>query len=476
MTVRIFFIFCLFSFQQFTFSKHITFDDSENTTVASNAINLENLDLMSLLEAALTNETVRHRANEIFKTKFGDKRLKITSIQVPNELHTISSRTLSIDCDIAEKFLKAFGQSVEDVFIEYSFIPDSMHEEIGQFVNLYCFETLKKFRAEDCKDGAFNKMIKPFEKVERIVLEGDWKETVGDSLGFGELFPKMHTLNLMFFDGFIVDRLYPNLKELSAALDRFSNFAKFIEKNPQIEDLFVKETSLELLKVVNENLIHLENLTMTVPNDQKSYNGSIINFEQVKEVAISGMRHNIEPGKLAFNQVKHFELLVDGVIKDEWIEMIGNNKQLEKLTFTAGYLNDLTLLKLSENITNLIEAKIKCDIDTSVEIVAQFLEKNEKMKTVTLHLRKGSVMFFKSLTKTLENEWELSLRDKTYSSFTINRLEPSTDIFDTEIWSQNSSSPRDPTPVPTNQASGVVSTTSMLIALLIISPNIILIH
>lgn len=473
MKVQLFFIFCFFGFYHSTLAKNIIFDDSQNSTVASNELSLENLDLMSLLDAASTNETERHRANEVFKSKFGDKRLKITSIQIPKTSYSISSDILSIDCDIAEKFLKAFGQSIEDVVIEYSFIPVLMQEEIGQFVNSYCFETLKTFRAEDCSDGAFETMIKPFEKVERVVVEGDWHETVnGDSLGFGEMFPKIHTLNIMFFNGFIVDRLYPNLKELSATLDGFTNFAELIEKNPQIEELFVKETSMELLNVINKNLIHLESLSMAIPNDLKSYNGSIINFEQVKEVAISDMRRNIEPEKIAFNQVKHFELLVDGIIKDEWIEIIGSNKQLENLTITAGYFNNRTLLKLSENVTNLIEAKIKCDIGTNVETVAQFLEKNEKMKTVTLHLRKGSVMFFESLTEILEHEWTLSVRDKTYSRFTINRLELPTDVNYTEIGGQNLTTPKNSTTESGSQASGVAPT-CLFIALLIVLPNII---
>lgn len=468
MKAGIFFMLCCFGVH---YSISIEQIDSEGevtqkpTNVEYKTEDLEDLDLLQLLNVALTNETARKRANLVYYEKNWQKIIEITHVREEQQFSIYKSR-IFIDYGLAENFLKAFSESIDTITIAYTSIPRDKHQEIGGFVNLYCFESLMKFRTINCPEGAFNKMEKPFVNVVSVTLNGVWREKTGNSLGLDELFPDMETLTLTSFDGFIANHQFSNLKYLFAEIEPSSYFTQIIKKNPQIINLSVQETSMEFLKAVSENQ-PLRDLAFNVPKDLKSYSGPILNFYAVLMASISDLNNNFKNGKLVFHQLRHLDLLVLGEINDEWIEFIGKNKLLLKLTTTSGYFNNQSLLKLSNNLTTLFEGNINCGADIKVESVVEFIEKNKELFTITLNIPRGSVSFFENLKNKLENKMRVTLLNQAYSSFLVEKLKASLIGWDDSENSGNSTTPGYPPTSPSNGASYISSATVLFVMVLL---------
>lgn len=416
MKVAFFLIVCFYSVHySCSTSPYLPCSSDVIHSCTSNEIEIDNnnpfkkdYEVLGLLKIALRSESDQNEANAKFKEKFGHKQVKITNIPKENNYFLSHGNCLCIDHELAEDFLKAFGKSIKNLAIAYRFIPSFKQANIGEFVNIYCHETLEEFHAQYCKEwvkGVLNGMRKPFINVERVNFDGEWMELTEKSLGFNELFPKMRVLNLSYENGYIFDHNYPHLVELNAAKSTSPNFTKLIENNPQIKKLTVQDTSVEFLKVLNKKLPELEVLAFNVPTELNQYNGSQIYFEHVTDVSITDRLKIFNADKIRFKQLNQFTLAAYEHIDDEWIEFIGDNKDLRKLVISEGYLNSTALLKLSKEINSLIEARIRCDFYTDIKAIVEFIESNKHMETVTVIIRRNSVA--EKLSKLLTDEWKV---------------------------------------------------------------------
>lgn len=371
----------------------------------------KDFEVLKLLNDSLQSESGHKEANAIYKQKYGQKRVEISHVSKGSDQFLSHNNCLYIDHGLAEDFLKAFGNSIEKLTIAYRFIPSFKHRRISELVNIYCHETLVEFEAKYCQwvPGALDDMREPFKKVERVIFNGEWKELNETTLGLGDLFPEMSILNLSYEDGYIFNHNYPHLVELIADKPTSLGFTKFIENNPQIKKLRVQDTSVDFLKVVNEKLPELEVFAFTVPKEFKQYNGSKFLFENVTEVLIRDTSDSFKAEKLGFKQLNNFTMAayVDS-INDEWIDFIGDNKNLKILFVSVGYLNNTSLMKLTKKTGSLVEAKIRCNIYTDSDTIAQFIENNKHMETVTLTTPRDSVKFTERLAKTLKKEWKVA--------------------------------------------------------------------
>jgi len=400
---------------------------STSSEVVEDVDKIESKRLLELMYGALTPETKNHQNMiEVFREKYSQSQIELSYVPKENGNFLISNKKLSVDFGLAEQFLKAFSESIKKLSIAYHLLPDDSHKQIGRLVNVHCSETLEEFHAKNCKNGAFDEMEKPFKKVTNVSFDGDWWDHAENQLGLDKLFPEMRVLNFTYTGGYIYDRHYPNLIEVNTFETTAYDFGKLIAKNPQIKQLRVEETTMGFLKYVSEKLPDLETLAFVVPIDSPHYQESEIQFERVTELSVTDFHHHFRSGKFSFKNLKHFELLVDGNIKDEWISFIGNNKNLESLTVTAGYLNEVTFLILSKKFNGLLEAKINLDMarTVGVESVVEFIENNKQMKKITVNFARGSVAYFKELSKLLDKQWKITPLDKDYSILSASKLEP----------------------------------------------------
>lgn len=379
--------------------------------------------LLQLMQTALADKNDHEKANEEFRELYGESVIEFSYVSKENQQCLVVDSEISINFDIGSDFLKAFGKSIKKISIAYNLAGETTGQEIGKLVNIHCSETLEEFEAKLCKDGAFNEMKIPFKNVKIVSFNGEWFEVASGRLGLDQLFPAMEVLNLKYNFGYIFHRIYPNLVEINAAYPTTDEYDVLIDENPQLKTLRIETTSVEFIKHVQEKLPELETFAFKVPSDLPSYEGPVIQFDNLKEVSISDYPHNIRFGKLSFKNLKRFELLVDGNVKDEWIELMGSNSELESIEISDGTLNDVTILALSTKFPNLIEAKIRCDAAVSPQSIVKFIKNKKRMKTIVLELSGGSVTFFKSLKKRLNEKWQINSIDKHYSVLKAEKLE-----------------------------------------------------
>lgn len=390
---------------------------------------VETLNFKELLNVSNSSDLGHHLVDILYKWKHADKTVEISciankNIGIWNELNTIYIYDTKV-----EDFLKAFGGSIKKLSIVYIYISEIKLEEIGRLVNLYCSETLIEFQGRYFRDGSFENMQKPFKNVERVSFNGNWKILQGNSLSPDQLFPKLRTLDLTYTDGIIFDYNYPNLVELTTYIAPSSRFIKFIERNPQITMLRLKATtSVELLKTVNNRLVELDSLEFHWPNDFESYQDSVIQLNYVKNATIIDHNLQIRSGNIMFKQLEILRLKTTGQLDNAWINFIVANKQFK--TLNAGIFNDSTLLMLLLNVNSLIEANIRCDNSVTIETIVQLLESNSQMKRITLDFIRSSISFFDSLSKKLQNEWNVAPVEKSFKKISLTKLESLFDVIE----------------------------------------------
>lgn len=403
--------------------------------------NLEELDLQELLNLSSSGDDGHRKANARYKSKYGHLPVEIVhgrTMEVNSDMEdiikschhsniTADEDGIDIGINIAGQFLKSFGQSIESLSIECVHMLGNKKKEIGKFINDYCSETLVEFKAIRYEDGAFDDMEKPFKKVERVIFQGHWQSVSENSLRFDQLFPNLNNLIVTTdVDCHIFDCTFPHLKYLNAKMDEPSNLFKFIQKHKQIRKLNLRKSSMQLLKIVNENLPKLEYFEFTVPIDILHYHDPAITFEQYEKVRIREYHYDNIVGKIAFNQLKHLELNVIEKVCEVWADFIGTNNELETLIIEHGHFINSALLRLSTILSSLIEADIACDSEVEVETIAQFVSNNPKMTKTQLKFTKSVLPLARQsmtsgLTEKLGKEWIVTAVDKAITSINITK-------------------------------------------------------
>lgn len=412
MKLIVFIVVCCFIFEYSTCSK-------EDTAIEDK---IKNLDLPALFNVSLESELDRQKASILYKWKYSNFPVEISSVSKDNNEILISNDVIYVDPGLVENFLKSFGKLIKRLSIAYHMIkPMSQHNEIGKYVNEYCAETLIEFSAKDTKAGVFDNMTKPFTKVERVAFEGSWEKTDSNKLGLDELFPELRVLNLSYPKASILECVFPKLVELNSDVEPSPAFHKFFENNKQIKKLRLTTTSMELLHVVNENLPNLDVFDFYIPSDSPSYNDPEVEFKQVKEISIKDNGHYIRTGNILFKQLKKLELSNFGRLDNVTADFIGSNENLETLIITFGNLNNSTLLTLALKLKNLVEVDIRCDLDIPIENIVEFIENNPKLKKITLNFPGNIVFLLDDLIGNLANDWIVAPVNKNFTGIEIRK-------------------------------------------------------
>lgn len=382
---------------------------------------IEKLELPELFNISLASPVGHQKANVVYKWKYGDFPVEIShhkyGIRVWND-------KVNVDYNMGETFLKAFGPSIDKLSIAYHFLPYVVnHMEIGRYVNEFCHDTIVEFTAHHAPEGAFNNMTKPFTKVERVAITGQYKKSSTNPLGFDELFPNLQLLNMTYMNGCILEYVFPNLVEFNTGTDSMEELPKFFENNPQIKKLRLDTTSVEVLQTANNYLPELEVFDFQIPKDLPSYTGPTIEFKNIKETEIRDFSNNYRSGNIKFNQLKKLSLKIGKRVDNTWAHFIGSNEQLETLVITFGNFIHSSLLTVASKLNNLVEADIRCDNEVPIETMLKFIESNPKFKKVILSFPENTVFILNTLSEKLATDWKVTPEDKYFKSIIIEKLE-----------------------------------------------------
>lgn len=385
-------------------------------TVNETDSSADDLEFFNLLNDV---QKLQSSVNRYFIRKNGQMPVEITHMS--NEFLILNNRLL-IDYSAAEKFLSILGNVIKRLAIEYVSIPPLRHREIGNLVNLYCFESLLEIEVNNCGEGALDRMEKRFKNVESVIFDGEWQKLKNNSLSFGQLFPAMQRLTLIYSDGYILDYNYPKLTEL-IFISPNPNLSRLLQNNPQIQAMTLRDSSTEFLQIINENLPNLTTIAFDVPNDLNDYNGSKIIFYNVTKASINDFSWNFRSNKFHFEQLETLEVLVEEDFSDEWAVFMANQSGQKFVTIAIANFTENNSLKLPAHLNCSFTLRLGCSLIEAMPMV-NFLNNNKDLKNLALNCpQKQSKAFAESLDYALDEEWKISPVNNNNCDFSLTKTE-----------------------------------------------------
>lgn len=388
---------------------------------------IENMDFLSQISLAETNKHFSSLVGDILKRKLANKWIILVRPHfedLDEDAYESPTNIEIFDLQIFSKLLTKFGHLISKLSIEIAHASQQEVKLIYKMVNLYCSETLTKFRIRNSGRNVLDQFTKPFEKVEEIFIRGEFEKLDGSQLHFSQIFPalrRMHFGKITVLDRKLTKWVdcneFPHLEHLFVEIFnrydsqcRFTNelTKKFIKShNPQIRSLELFGAPLKLLKFIGDEVKNLEILVVRLHlNSTENGADYDIHFENVKVFKIIQAGQRLPDNILTFEQLE--ELETDAFVEDfeKWLKFIENNRNLWKLNVSRP-LDCVEIQQITSINTNLTDISLSCQDDVKIENIVRFIENGKRLKRVNLELSSGrSLEFSDSIINYLREHFE----------------------------------------------------------------------
>lgn len=323
--------------------------------------------------------------------------------------------------DVILNILKHFGGVMQQIYVDNRII-HSMDKAltISRHINQYTSESLIKLSLGIIKKDTFAQFTVPFKLVEELsfgVSSNKIDINIG-SLPLNQQFPELRRLNMELWGNInynFIDLKFPHLEHLyliigKNAWNRKDQFESLIRKNSEIRSFGVEYCPTDYIKVLEQILPNIENLTLSQLNTNES-----IHFEHVKNF------HYIIPQVGYFPEaIKNLSLPSLESLKLEnsydlehdtddrtWHTFFQKHKNITRLhyvnrKFTCDDLMDAGLD--FPNFANLTEMILECSYETNKEKFINFVKKHDKLvKFQLIHPYKNDET--ENIREQLKDEW-----------------------------------------------------------------------
>lgn len=394
---------------------------------------LEELNLLDLVSLAETNVYFSFVAADVFRRKKSIKPFKIIDPLLDEFDNYVETNELIYmrKFSLILRVLKQFGHLISHLLIVYSsnelYLDVASTNIISKSINLHCSNTLTHFEIFSHHETFFDEMVKPFEKVEKLLIRGKYNKLGSNSLVFVELFPIIHQLNLEYIevnDTSCIDQEFSHLEKLHIDISRNDNPSRFTEnevfnilkRNPQIRSLELDKSSRKFLMKVNQILPRLESLRLL---HYFPFSESVerIVFENVKNFSIAESAESA-PKNIEFPKLMeyHTENLKPGLY-NKWMELVENSTYLKKLYVEK--VNDARLLNLTTIGLNLSEVYFNLKSDVNDQTIVRFIKNNEQLKTIHFTRDTYKINVFKTVAETLRQQYgdKWTIEEELFSMF-----------------------------------------------------------
>lgn len=351
----------------------------------------EELDLFGLLNMAKINQNFKFLASEVFRRKFGVKLfvfLPTWNVIGDAEVGIETTRVLITSADLAEKLLKMFGYLIPKISIVFGRTDLKFDDrQIVKIINECCSESLVHLELDVCSTQMWEGVRKPFVNVQNLTFRNVLQNL--QVINLNEIFPHIRRLelhNVNPFDGNTFDHRFFHLEHLSIGMaGEMKHFSKSVEqmirKNPQIRSVSL-ESSWQFLKVLSEYLPQLDTLELLSEiQSNLSNEDQDLRFDSVRKVHMKCTSWNVPT--ITFGSMQEFILEIRPELTESWIAYIKQHQHLRKIRLIEPVLNG-QIIKLSEGLSNLIEASFNCGSDVTAETIINFIEKNSQMEKLRL--------------------------------------------------------------------------------------------
>lgn len=384
-------------------------------------------DLYSLARTSKYYETFV--GDIIIKRKFAMKMVIFDTLLLSDSPKFITEETSEYimvnDVQTAKKLLKQFGQYIQH--LNFVNVPAKnnlnlvRYKEIYELIQQHCSETLTGLHYRIMKNVFFEFITKPFANVQTISFSSTIIDLKNENLNFQQMFPALRNLHLNLISIQNTSTIclnYPHLNHLHVEYENQFFTTQLIEKNPQIRSLVLKNCYSQLLKVVSENLVNLEQLTLSDYIEPRSNIQFQFHFENVKRFKMSNSKDPSIPSNITFG--KHLEELDISVRSSDhsYIDFIENNKNLKKIRIDATLaLNKNDIDRLAAANLDVVEMSLTCKLDIKDSFFYQILIENckqlEQLNLIMVPYGTSVIHFVDTLSSRLGNEWTFNVKQNT---------------------------------------------------------------
>lgn len=398
---------------------------------------LEQLSMIDLYSVTKTCKYYESLGGTILQRKLAKKMVIFTQLNPYVTFDSIFKETdenVKIESvSAAKKLLKQFGRHIRNLKLQHVSPPGPLDrgplEEVYKLIQDYCSETLTQFNYGWNTDNFFKYVKIPFKNVETVSLEDYVINLSNNQLMFQQIFPSIRNLHLNLVRMQNVSAItthFPNLVHLNINIGSFNGYINepiaidLIRKNPQIRSLNLKNVNSNLLQIVSENLVNLEQLTLSFYIEQDP--NVRIYFEHVKSFRMDINIHQSIPSSITFGEnLKEFES--NAHPKDhKYINFVKNYKHLKKIRINGvETLNNYDIKQLAAANLNVVDMFLTCDISVEEEVLVKLIENSHQLERLQLSMTVKNAFIesaISMLQSRLQNEWILKV-DRSGTSLQI---------------------------------------------------------
>lgn len=316
------------------------------------------------------------------------------------------------------RVLRHFGHVISNLGItNHETLSYKIAKKLYQMINFYCADTLTQLSMENQSNDFFALLEKPFKKVERLTLAGEFFDLNSSKFSFRELFPSLRKLDLR--TNLELTEHMPHLEALNGDCGKskiVESLKEVILKNPQIRKLNLNSVTSEWLNIVSNHLPNLEELEIWTScvdtSDQITYN-----FPNVKKFSQTGYFASC----FKFGDLEELYIFATEEESYKLIQFALDYKRtLKKLTIIPT-LMDSDILRLANANLSLIELNLVCFNGVSVESIVELIENNKHLIKLTISFGGPELQrkVFEFIREQFKNEWKIE--NSSYFGVVINR-------------------------------------------------------
>lgn len=361
---------------------------------------------MKLPNIAVTHPNNYAAAEILYREKYGKVRIMISGRRINDIVyHNIETNTFGLyDFNLTLTVLKLFGHLIPSLRIDYENYTDLEREQINQYINRYCAETVTNIEIGYCRGNEFANLTGPFKNTKNVYLKFGILNT--RNVRFNEIFPNVSHLNLggiLYSDSCCFEHNFTQLEHLDINLFQRANhskLAKILEINSHIRSISIYRCDVDFLKMINEKVPQLESLNILFFDD--NYEGEVVHLKDLKKLTFES-EHKFDRIPLRLESLEEFR---NPGSFDSWFEIIIQNKHMKKLTIS--YLNYEQLMRIANELQELEEITTWYSSDNLPEEVVEFMETGKNLKRVLFSETNYATQ--RAVKQRFGDEWEVAVQ------------------------------------------------------------------
>lgn len=230
-------------------------------------------------------------------------------------------------------------------------------------LNMHLMNRLTDITFENCTEDAMNQFKVPFKNVGNLRIQGT-KLDSNKTCNFREAFPNVDRVDVEFTKDMNTKCLQQNFTKLyhfeflGSLLSESEKAKEILKLNNHLKSIAIwGEFDAHFLSFMSQHLPQLECLRFNVIAPEfftlNAYQPAY--FKNLKIVIILtdfGYHHEPQQLPFTFDELEEFDL-ARYVISDQWIDIITENKKLNKVSITKGMVNNEQWKKITKELPEL---------------------------------------------------------------------------------------------------------------------------